>query len=337
AAHRAGLDAALVMTGDAPGGDLAAAMAALIGYSERATRSAIVDIPDGRYAASDRLDDMLPDGDPVTLRVTVDVRGDELHVDFSGSDAQRPGPLNAVEAVTRSAVYYCVRSLLRDEVPMNHGCHESVHVTAPAGSVVNAQPPAAVSGGNVETSQRIVDVVLRALSAAVPNRIPAAGQGTMNNVTFGGDDPRRDGAYVWYETLGGGMGGGADADGLSAVHVAMSNTRNTPVEAIEYELPVRITRYAIRGETGGTGVHRGGDGIERVYRFLAAGSGTVISERRRFAPWGLAGGRPGVRGRNELRRVDGTVVRLGGKARFDFVAGDELIVRTPGGGGWGGG
>ena len=317
--------------------DLAAAVAELVAYTERATRAAIAEIPDGRYQAEDQLDEMLPGGDPVRIAVTVDVRGDELHVDFAGSDPQRPGPLNAVETVTRSAVYYCVRCLLRDEVPMNHGCFAPVTVAAPAGSVVNARHPAAVSGGNVETSQRIVDVVLRALAPALPERMPAAGQGTMNNVTFGGHDRTRGRPFVWYETLGGGTGAGPEHDGLSAVHVAMSNTRNTPVEAIEFELPVRIGRYAIRRGSGGEGRHRGGDGVERVYEFLEEASGTVISERRRLAPWGLRGGAPGGRGENELRRADGSVVELGGKAHFDVAAGDSLVIRTPGGGGWGAG
>ena len=312
------------------------AIGELIAYSERATRAALRAIPDGRYTAADHLDDMLPGGPSFRIRAAVEISGDQLTVDFSGSDPQGPGPLNAVEAVTRSAVYYCVRCLLIDEIPMNDGCFVPVTVVAPRGSVVNACPPAAVSGGNVETSQRITDVVLRALAEALPERIPAAGQGTMNNVTFGGHDPRHARPFVWYETLGGGMGGGPDGAGLSGVHVAMSNTRNTPIESIEYELPVRITRYRLRRGSGGRGKHPGGDGLERVYEFLEPARGTVISERRRHRPWGLNGGEDGEPGRNVLRRAAGGEVDLGAKAEFSAQPGDQLVVETPGGGGWGG-
>ena len=311
------------------------AMKALMDYSERATRSAIRRIPDGTYAADDYLDDMLPGGDPVLIRARINVLGDRITVDFSGSSPQQPGPLNAVEAVTRSAVYYCTRALMLDDVPMNDGCFRPVTVRAPSGTVVNATFPSAVSGGNVETSQRIVDTVLRALAEGLPSVIPAAGQGTMNNVTFGGWDASRGRPFVWYETLGGGMGGGPQREGLSGVHVAMSNTRNTPIESIEMELPVRIAGYSLRRETGGRGQFRGGDGLERIYEFLEHAEGTIISERRRFAPWGLAGGDAGTPGQNFLRLSSGEILPLGSKARFTVEKGDQLVVRTPGGGGWG--
>jgi len=314
---------------------LADAMDELMAYSERATRDAIRRVADGVYAAADELDDMLPGGEPVHIAVRITVRGDEVTADFTGSAPQQPGPLNAVLPVTRSAVYYCIRCLLADPVPVNDGCFRPVKVLAPAGSVVNAVPPAAVSGGNVETSQRITDVVLRALSQALPDRIPAAGQGTMNNVTFGGWDSAHQRPFVWYETLGGGMGAGPNADGLTGVHVHMSNTRNTPIESIETELPVRIVRYAIRRGTGGNGRTTGGDGLERVYEFLQPAEGTVISERRTRRPWGLAGGDDGASGENQIERADGRVETYGSKAAFSLLPGDRLVVRTPGGGGWG--
>lgn len=315
--------------------DLAEAMVELMRYSERATRDAIAQLRDGAYEAVDYLDDMLPGGKPVRLAVRVTVDGDTVTADFAGSDPQADGPLNAVLPVTRSAVYYCIRCLLSDPVPVNNGCFEPVQVEAPLGSVVNAVRPAAVSGGNVETSQRIVDVVLRALANALPERIPAAGQGTMNNVTFGGWDERRQIPFVWYETLGGGMGGGPRHPGLTGVHVAMSNTRNTPVESIEMELPVRIAAYSIRRGSGGRGLHRGGDGLERVYEFLERAEGTVISERRTCPPWGLAGGGDGSPGENFIEREGGGIEKLESKAQFSLHRGDRLHIRTPGGGGWG--
>jgi N-methylhydantoinase B len=315
--------------------NLGDAMRELMAYSERATREAIRLIGDGEFMAEDFLDDMLPNGQPVRLSVRVIVRGDRVTADFTGTADQQPGPLNAVLPVTRSAVTYCIRCLLADPVPVNDGCFRPVDIVAPEGSVVNAIAPAAVSGGNVETSQRITDVVLRALAHALPDRVPAAGQGTMNNVSFGGWDVRRGRPFVWYETLGGGMGAGPHADGLTGVHVHMSNTRNTPIESIETELPVRISGYSIRRGTGGRGTRTGGDGLERVYEFLEPTEGTVISERRSIAPWGLNGGEDGAPGENVLERSDGRTESLGSKARFSLVPGDRLIVRTPGGGGWG--
>jgi N-methylhydantoinase B len=306
------------------------AMAALIDYSARAMRTAIAQVPDGRYAAEDLLESSREGASPIVIRVAVEVRGETATIDFTGSHPQIAEPLNAVLAITTSAVLYCFICLLGEDVPTNAGCLEPLRLVTESGSIVDALPPSAVSGGNVETSQRIVDVVLRALAPALPEVVPAAGQGTMNNVTFGGWDPRRERWFAYYETLGGGMGGSPSADGLSGVHVAMSNTRNTPVEALEHDLPVRITHYRLRRGSGGDGRHRGGDGIERGYRFLVPVRGTVISERRVHPPWGLAGGEPGATGRNTLGGRD-----LGGKAAFTAAAGDVLVVATPGGGGWG--
>jgi N-methylhydantoinase B len=306
------------------------AMAALIDYSARAMRAAIARVPDGRHRAEDVLESSRDGAAPIAIRVAVEVRDDTATIDFTGSDPQVAEPLNAVLAITTSAVLYCFICLLGEDVPANAGCLAPLRLVTESGSIVDALPPSAVSGGNVETSQRIVDVVLRALAPALPEVIPAAGQGTMNNVTFGGWDPRRQRWFAYYETLGGGMGASPTSDGLSGVHVAMSNTRNTPIEALEHDLPVRITHYRLRQGSGGDGRHRGGDGIERGYEFLVPVTGTVISERRVHRPWGLAGGGPGATGRNTLGGRD-----LGGKATFTAVPGDVLVVATPGGGGWG--
>ncbi len=306
-----------------------AAMSALIDYSGRAMRAMISEIPDGTYEADDVLESFA-DAVLLPLRVAVTVSGDTVTVDFAGTHHQVAESLNAVLAITTSAVLYCFTCLLDDAVPTNAGCFEPLAIRADEGSILNARPPAAVSAGNVETSQRIVDVVFRALANAIPDRIPAAGQGTMNNVTFGGWDPRRGRSFAYYETLGGGMGASPETDGLSGVHVAMSNTMNTPVEALEYELPIRITHYRLRPDSGGTGLHHGGDGIERGFVFLVPARGTVISERRQVPPWGLAGGKPAATGWNALNEQP-----LPAKASFQVNPGDTLTIATPGGGGWG--
>ncbi len=307
-----------------------AAMAALIDYSERAMRMTIRSIPDGVYEGEDVLESFADPERTIALRVRVEVRDDEAVIDFTGSDPQVEEPINSVIAITSSAVMYCLICLVGMDVPVNAGCFVPLTVVAPEGSIANARPPAAVSAGNVETSQRIVDVVFRALAQALPDHIPAAGQGTMNNVTFGGWDPRRQRTFAYYETIGGGMGGSPRSPGLSGVHVAMSNTWNTPVEAIEYELPVRIEHYRLRHGSGGRGRHPGGDGIERGYRFLVPVRGTVVSERRLVRPWGLAGGDAGTPGENRLNGQP-----LPSKFEFSARAGDVLTIATPGGGGWG--
>jgi N-methylhydantoinase B len=276
------------------------------------------------------LESMAGPDERIHIRVAIRIEGDEAVADFSGTDPQVAEPVNAVLPITVSAVLYCFLCLLDDEVPVNAGCFRPLRIDADEGSVVNALPPAAVSAGNVETSQRIVDVVFRALAQAVPDLVPAAGQGTMNNVTFGGYDPGRDVSFAYYETLGGGMGASPLSDGLSGVHVAMSNTLNTPVEALESELPVEIRQYRLRKSSGGAGRQRGGDGLERSYRFLVPVRGSVVSERRAVAPWGLQGGSPGKPGRNTLNGVE-----FPSKAEFSARAGDVLTIETPGGGGFG--
>jgi N-methylhydantoinase B len=268
--------------------------------------------------------------------LALEVSPDELHFDFTGTNPEsEETSLNAVAAVTRSACYYVVRCLADDDVPHNAGCYRPVRFTLPERSAVNAGPPRAVSAGNVETSQRVVDAALGALAQAVPGRIPAASQGTMNNVTIGGFDRARGRPYAYYETIAGGAGGGPNRVGRSAVHTHMTNTLNTPIEALPLAYPFTVERYAARPGSGGEGLHAGGNGIVREYRFHDAATVTVVSERRRFAPWGLAQGHDGALGRNTLRRADGEVVDLGARAQFEARTGDLLRIETPGGGGWG--
>jgi len=309
-------------------------MEALLAYTERMTRRLLQDLPDGVYTFEDYLDDDGLQAGPIPIRAAVQISGEQAVIDFSGSAPQVQGSLNAVYAITLSAVYYVFRCLLGLDVPNNAGCLAPVEVIAPLGTVVNARPPAPVAGGNVETSQRIVDVLLGALAQAVPERIPAASQGTMNNLTIGGWDPRSDAPFAYYETVGGGMGAGPWGDGPSAVHSHMTNTLNTPVEALEYAYPLQVVRYEIRRGSGGRGKNRGGDGIRRDLRALAPAQATLITERRRTRPYGLAGGEPGAPGENVLIR-EAEEMPLPGKGTFNLEPGDILSLRTPGGGGYG--
>ena len=304
-------------------------------YSERITRASIARWPDGIYRFEDVLE--LIEGDQVSLvpiRVAAIIEGDGITFDFTGTAPVMHGSLNAVIAIAQSACYYAVRCLIDDDAPMNDGCFAPVTVVAPENCVVNAQSPAAVAGGNVETSQRITDVVLGALAQALPERIPAASQGTMNNVTIGG--LRADGTpFAYYETIGGGMGAGPDGDGLDGVQVHMTNTLNTPVEALELAYPFRLRHYGLRSGSGGQGRHRGGDGIVREYEILAPATVTMLSERRAVAPWGLAGGGEGQPGRNVIIHADGIEEALPSKFTRRLFPGDRLRIETPGGGGWG--
>ena len=313
---------------------------ALERYSARLMREALRRIPDGDYAAEDFLDDDGFSARPVRLRVTVRIRGERATVDFTGTSPACRGSVNAVLAITTSAVFYVFRCLFGEDVPASAGLMAPIEVRAPAGSVVNARPPAAVAAGNVETSQRIVDVLLRALAQALPDRIPAASSGTMNNLSFGGADPRSGEPFAYYETIAGGMGARPAADGLSGVHTHMTNSLNTPIEAFESAYPVRVRRYSLRRGSGGAGKFRGGDGIIRGLDFLADVRGSIISDRRRFPPWGLAGGRPGRPGRNQLLLPSaagrpGRLLTLPSKAMFNAPRGSILRIETPGGGGWG--
>lgn len=310
------------------------ALGALQDYAERMTRQALAAVPDGTYRFEDHLDDDGLSDEPVKIAVSVSVKGDELVVDFTGSDPQVAGSVNAIEPIVLSAVFYVVRCLADLELPSNAGCMRPVTVVASEGTVVNARFPAAVAAGNVETSQRIVDVLLGALAQALPEAIPAASAGTMNNLTLGGFDPVRGRPFAYYETIAGGMGAHARGAGLSAVHTHMTNTMNTPVEAIEYAYPFRVVRYALRRGSGGDGLHKGGDGVVREIELLCDASLTLLTERRRLAPWGLAGGKPGKRGLNVLRTGSREEV-LPSKFNRSVSKGQVVSILTPGGGGFG--
>lgn len=310
-------------------------MGELLAYTERLTRRLLASLPPGAYSFTDALDDDGVDSEPVTIQASVHIEGERAVVDFSGSSAQVRGSLNAVYAITLSAVFYVFRSLIGLDVPNNSGCLAPIQVIAPPGTVVNARPPAPVAGGNVETSQRIVDVLLGALAQAAPDRIPAASQGTMNNLTIGGRDEAKSAAFAYYETMAGGMGARPDGDGPSALHSHMTNTLNTPVEALEFAFPLRVNRYEIRAGTGGKGRYRGGDGVRRDIQVLVPAQVTLLTDRRRLRPYGLAGGFPGEPGENVLIHNDGREEKLPGKGSFELAAGDTLSLRTPGGGGWG--
>ncbi len=313
-------------------GEVAAYAGFLQAYSERRVRAALADWPDGSYAFEDTIE--RPEGNAATIQLAAMVDGDAVTFDFEGTDPADDGNLNAVLPITESACYYVVQGLVGGEIPVNAGSLAPVTVTAPAGSIVNADPPHAVAGGNVETSQRIVDVVLGALAEPLPDRVPAAGQGTMNNLTIGGTRP--DGSsFAYYETIGGGMGAGPDGDGLGGVHVHMTNTLNTPVEALEQTYPFRVATYRLRDGSGGDGRFRGGDGLVRIYELLVPATVTVLSTRRDEGPWGREGGDAGAPGRNVLVRPDGTEEVLPAHFSRHLPAGSRLRVETPGGGGFG--
>jgi N-methylhydantoinase B len=301
---------------------LEAALAEVIDYTERRTREAIGELPDGRYRAEGEIEGDGVDDEDIALVATVTIEEQSMTIDFDGTAPQVAGNVNCPPAVTRSACYFALRVLLPGDVPANAGTYAAVEVLAPEGTVVNARPPAAVVAGNVETSQRIADTVLLALGQAVD--LPAQGQGTMNNVVIGGR------GWTYYETIGGGQGASERGPGPSGVHVGMSNTLNTPIEALELEYPMRVERYELLYGTGGDGANRGGDGVERSLRMLEPASLSLLSDRRRHAPRGTRGGGDGACGSNELNDE-----RLPAKASRELAAGDVLRVRTPGGGGAG--
>jgi N-methylhydantoinase B len=307
----------------------------ILNYSERMTRHAISTIPNGTYEAEDFLDDDGISDKPVAIRVKMQIRGDQAILDFSKSDPQAAGSINAVYAITASVVFYVFRTLVGVSIPSNAGGMRPLRIIAPEGTVVNALPPAAVCGGNVETSQRIVDVLYKCLAEAIPARIPAASQGTMNNFTFGGVDPRTGRPVAYYETVSGGMGARPGMDGLSGVHTHMTNSLNTPVEALEHGYPIRLLRYSLRRGSGGQGKWRGGDGIVRDIQFLTRAQITLLSDRRRFPPYGLQGGDSGAPGSNILIRSNGAREQLPSKFTAWVETGDVLSIETPGGGGWG--
>ena len=310
-------------------------MAALLDYSERVTRQAIAAIPDGVYRVTDYMDDDGLTEEPVPIAVAITVAGDGMAIDFTGTSPQRPGCINAPQAVTASACLYMVRCIVGNDAPANQGCLRPVDIITPRGTLVNPEPQRGVAGGNVETSQRITDVLLAAMAQALPQLIPAASQGTMNNLLIGGHDLERERPFVYYETIGGGMGARPDRDGISGIHTHMTNTMNTPIEALEFAFPLRLKRYALRRGSGGDGQYRGGDGLVRDVEFLSSARVTILSERRKFHPPGYYGGHHGQAGENVLLRGGYEEVHLAGKETLDVAAGDVLSIRTPGGGGWG--
>ena len=334
----------------------------LLDYSEELMRAFLQGVPSGEYRAEDFLD-----GDGIrerALRIAVTIkvhprergrragaiatsregayaargRGRPRHmvtVDFTGSDPQVEGSVNAVAAITYSACFYVFRCLLAEDVPAAAGLMRPIQVIAPEGTIVNARPPAAVAGGNVETSQRIVDVVLRALAQAIPERIPAAASGTMNNLTIGGVDPRTGEAFAYYETVAGGMGARPGKAGVSGVHTHMTNSLNTPAEALEYSYPLRVRKYSLRPGSGGAGQFRGGDGIVREIEVLTDCEVTMLADRRSRGPWGLSGGTGGAPGKTFITRTDGSVEEMPAKFSTRLCKGERITIETPGGGGWG--
>jgi N-methylhydantoinase B len=316
---------------------MAAAAEEIKDYSERRMRAELAELPDGTYSFADALDDDGRGNENLPVRAAVTVADESVTVDFAGTAPQTEGPINAVRAVTASATYYAVRCVTDPDIPPNHGCYRPITVEAPSGTIVNPEPPAAVVGGNLETSQRVTDVVLGALGEAVPERVTAAGQGTMNNVTFGGTDPRSDSPYAFYETQGGGFGGRAGTDGMDGVHVHMSNTMNTPAEVLETAYPLRVERYELRPDSGGLGEFRGGLGLRRdiTVRDHAA-TFSLLADRHRSRPYGLAGGDPGESGSAALVDADGDdLERLPPKVIRELAAGTTVSIRTPGAGGYG--
>ncbi len=307
----------------------------LISYSARMMRHAIAAIPDGSYAAEDALDDDGISEGEIPIRVRVTIKGDRARVDFTGTSRQVSGAVNAVEAITASAVSYVFRCLVGGDIPASAGLMEPIEVIAPKGTVVNAAHPASVAGGNVETSQRVVDVVFKALAQAIPDRIPAASQGTMNNLTIGGIDPRTGAEFSYYETVAGGMGARPTQDGMNATHTHMTNSLNTPVEALEYAYPLRVRQYRIRKGSGGKGKHKGGDGSIRELETLAPARMSLLSDRRKRAPYGLHGGADGEVGRAWIIRRDGREEKLTSKGSWDLEPGDRIRIETPSGGGFG--
>jgi len=327
----------------------------LLDYSEEMMRAFLHQVPRGSYRAEDFLDNDGVSTKPVKIAVTVTFAGRmpgrvgagrrpvptqavptrAVLVDFTGSDPQVEGSVNAVKAITYSGCFYVFRCLLAEDVPATAGLMRPIEVTAPEGTVVSARPPAAVAGGNVETSQRIVDVLLRALAQAIPARIPAAASGTMNNLTIGGIDSRTNEPFAYYETIAGGMGGRPSKTGVSGVHTHMTNSLNTPTEALEYAYPLRVRKYSLRPDSGGEGKYRGGDGIIREVEVLADAEVTLLADRRERGPYGLAGGKDGAPGKAVVIREDGSSQELPGKFNVRLRKGERIRIETPGGGGWG--
>jgi N-methylhydantoinase B len=309
-------------------------------YSETMMRAFLAQVPPGKYQAEDFLDDDGAGSGPVRIAVTLTFQKATKNrpvvtVDFTGSSPQVAGSINAVDAIAYSACFYVFRCLLQEDVPAAAGLMRPVRMIAPSGTVVNARPPAAVAGGNVEASQRIVDTLLRALAEAMPDRVPAGSSGTMNNLTIGGIDERKREPFAYYETIAGGMGARPDRPGVNGVHTHMTNSLNTPAEALEYAYPLRVTRYSLRKGSGGTGKFQGGDGIVREVELLSDAEVTLLADRRSRGPYGLAGGADGAAGKTSVIHNDGSVEVLPGKTSVRLKKGEKVRIESPGGGGWG--
>ncbi|MFZ0737843.1 MAG: hydantoinase B/oxoprolinase family protein [Candidatus Acidiferrales bacterium] len=309
---------------------------ALLDYSERLMRAELARLPEGEFVAEDFLDNDGIHDQPVRIRAAIRLNPKRAaaFVDFTGTDPQVAGSVNAVYAITYSATFYVFRCLLPEDAAHTAGLMRAIGLNVPEGTVVNARPPAAVAGGNVETSQRIVDVLMKALAQAAPDRVPAASSGTMNNLTIGGIDPRTHQPFAYYETTAGGMGARPDRDGVSGIHTHMTNSMNTPIEALEYAYPLRLMRYGYRHGSGGAGKYRGGDGLVREIQLLTNSQVTLLAERRRFGPYGLNGGDPGACGRTTLVSDANTEV-LPSKCTRYVPEGTVVRIESPGGGGWG--
>jgi N-methylhydantoinase B len=339
AANRRGVQRLISLIGGMGLDSYRASLDSLNDYARRLASRSLADIPDGCYHFEDFMDGDGVDGDGVgddeggraiAIRVAITVAGEDIHVDFSGTSPQVNGNINCPISVTAAAVYYVFRCLMPPQTPACAGSFAGIDISAPGSSLVNATYPAAVAAGNVETSTRIVDVVLGALSRVIPERIPAASHGSMNNLAMGSAGDVSHAAWDYYETIGGGMGASQVGDGLDAVQTHMTNTLNTPIESLEMMYPLRIIRYALRTDSAGRGRHDGGEGVHREYQFLQDARFTLLTERRIHAPWGLAGGGDARRGENLL---NGQV--LPGKVSRHVRAGDVLTISTPGGGGYG--
>ena len=318
-----------------------AGFAAILDYTERRMQRRLAELPPGTYRGEDFLDDDGWSDEPVRVSLAITVSADRLVLDYTGSSAQRPGNINAVAPMTYSASFFAIKILTDPEIPVNAGTFRNVELKIPQGSFLAARPPAATCAGNTETTQRIADTVLRVCAQFAPERVPAASQGTMNSVVIGGHDPRAGDTpggrpYSYYETIGGGQGGRPMGPGDDGIQCNMTNTMNTPIEALEITYPLRVERYELRAGSAGAGRHRGGNGLVRAVRILDAEARVSVQcERRRFAPYGLHGGADGKPGRNAVIRADGAVEEVPGKATLSLAAGDTIVVETPGGGGWG--
>ena len=315
---------------------LHAAMKEIMDYSEKRMKAEIDKMPEGNYEAEDFLEDTGVGEEPAKIKVRITIEKDEITFDYTGTDIQVEGPINAPLGVTLSGIYFTLISVTDPTIPINDGCYRSVKVIVPEGCLLNPMKPAPVAGGNVETSQRNVDVLLKAFSQIVPEKVCAAGQGTMNNVSVGGIDPKTGRPWAFYETIAGGYGGRLAIDGVDGVHVHMTNTMNTPIEAIELAHPIRFLTYQLRCDTGGPGKWRGGCGLERSWMLLAPSATlSILAERNKIQPWGLFGGKPGALGEYLLQKPDSRIVKLKSKCTVKMTEGDILVIRTPGGGGYG--